>query len=101
MAPVTHRGSSDRVDPSPGCTFSVVICTRNRAAFLADAIRSVLDQQYPKDRYELLVVDNGSCDATRAVVESHLTSGEVPVSYHREGRLGVSLRPLSVGRDNR
>lgn len=99
MAPVTHRGSSDPVAPPGGRAFSVVICTRNRAAFLAAAIRSVLEQQYPRDRTELLVIDNDSRDATRAVVEAHLGAGEVPVSYHREPRLGVSFaRNLGIER---
>jgi glycosyltransferase involved in cell wall biosynthesis len=82
-----------------GSTFSVVICTRDRAGFLADAIRSVLDQQYPAERYELLVVDNGSLAATRAAVEPHRGVSRVPVSYHRERRLGVAFaRNLGIAR---
>ncbi len=72
-------------------TFSVVICTRNRARFLAQAIQSVRDQRYAKDRYELLVVDNDSSDGTRALVEPHAASPGVSVSYHHEPRLGVSF----------
>jgi glycosyltransferase involved in cell wall biosynthesis len=71
-------------------TFSVVICTRNRARFLVEAIQSALDQQYPKDRYELLVVDNDSSDGTRALVEPYLASAAISVSYHHEPHLGVS-----------
>ena len=99
VAPVTHGGIPDQVEPSRRCTFSVVICTRNRDQFLADTIRSVLEQQYPQDRYELLVVDNGSRDATRAVVEPYVASSRAPVSYHRESRLGVSFaRNLGIAR---
>jgi glycosyltransferase involved in cell wall biosynthesis len=72
-------------------TFSVVICTRNRAHFLSRAIQSVLDQQHAKDRYELLVIDNDSSDGTRALVESYLTPAPVAVSYHHEPRLGVAF----------
>lgn len=89
---MTTRGPSDPGAPARDPTFfSVVICTRDRAAFLGDAIRSVRDQQYPKDRYELLVVDNDSRDATRAVVAPHLAAGEPSVSYYCERRLGVSF----------
>jgi len=82
-----------------GCTFSVVICTRNRAGFLGRAIDSVLAQEYPKDRYELIVVDNGSSDGTRALVERSLISAPVRVSYHVEERVGASFaRNLGIER---
>ena len=102
MASVPQRAERDSIDRSRGCSFSVVICTRNRAAFLADAIRSVLAQQYPPDRIELLVVDNGSGDQTRAAVAPFLTASTVPVSYHRERRLGVAIaRNLGIARSRR
>jgi glycosyltransferase involved in cell wall biosynthesis len=44
---------------------SVVIPVYNGAAYLAQAIESVRAQRYP--RYEILVIDNGSEDATREV----------------------------------
>lgn len=49
-----------------GPTFSVVICTYNRAELLPRAIDSVLAQTL--DDFELVVVDDGSTDATGAVV---------------------------------
>jgi glycosyltransferase involved in cell wall biosynthesis len=54
---------------------SVIIPTYNRATFLKEAITSVLEQEYfrrpgPDHLYELLVVDDGSEDETRGVVES-------------------------------
>lgn len=80
-------------------TFSVVVCTRNRARFLERAIDSVVAQEYPKDRYELIVVDNDSSDGTRALVERYLISAPVSVSYNIERRLGVSFaRNLGVER---
>jgi glycosyltransferase involved in cell wall biosynthesis len=46
---------------------SVVLPTYNRAGFLPDAIQSVLDQSFEK--WELLVVDDGSTDETSIVVQ--------------------------------
>jgi glycosyltransferase involved in cell wall biosynthesis len=46
---------------------TVAICTRNRAAFLDKAIRSMLPQLTPDT--ELLVVDNSSTDDTHLVCE--------------------------------
>lgn len=48
---------------------SVIIPTYNRAAFLREAIDSVCAQT-EKD-FELIIVDDGSTDATRNVVESY------------------------------
>ena len=49
---------------------SVVVPTRNRAALLLDALGSLVEQDYPADRYEILVVDDGSIDDTPSVVEA-------------------------------
>jgi glycosyltransferase involved in cell wall biosynthesis len=43
---------------------SVVVPTRDRAALVGDALRSLLTQDYPIDRYEILIVDDGSTDET-------------------------------------
>lgn len=45
---------------------SVVICTLNRAQYLRIALQSLVCQVVP-DRFEVLVVDNGSSDSTPAV----------------------------------
>lgn len=52
----------------PPCV-SVIIPTWNRAEFVRDAIDSVLAQDYPS--LELLVIDDGSTDATPEVVRSY------------------------------
>lgn len=54
---------------------SIIIPTYNRATLLAEAIQSVLDQEYFQDRpgasdYELWVIDDGSTDQTRETVRS-------------------------------
>jgi glycosyltransferase involved in cell wall biosynthesis len=49
-------------------TISVVIPTRNRAAYLLEALRSVFEQTY-RD-FEIIVVDDGSTDGTQQALES-------------------------------
>jgi glycosyltransferase involved in cell wall biosynthesis len=48
---------------------SVVIPTYNHAKYLKQAIDSVLEQDYPN--FELIVLDDGSTDQTRSVLESY------------------------------
>ena len=49
---------------------SVIIPTRNRASYLQQALASITKQSYPMDFFEVIVIDNGSTDNTRQVVES-------------------------------
>jgi glycosyltransferase involved in cell wall biosynthesis len=55
--------------------FSIVIATRNRAAYLERALRS-LQAQSGAPAFETIVVDNGSSDGTRALVEEIARSFE-------------------------
>jgi len=52
----------------PACT--VIIPTYNRATLLGYTLASLARQSLPADRFEVMVVDDGSSDPTRAVVES-------------------------------
>lgn len=63
---------------------SVVIATFNRAEYLAQSITSVLNQSFQD--FELVIMDDGSTDDTRAVVEA-LDDGRI--TYCREERSGI------------
>ena len=70
---------------------SVVIATYNRANFLPATITSVLKQRFQD--YELIVVDNGSTDGTRNLLEAYQSR----VSYvYQENRGPSAARNLGV-----
>jgi glycosyltransferase involved in cell wall biosynthesis len=69
--------------------FSVILCTYNRAAILAQTLRSLESvRQPPGLAWELVLVDNNSNDGTRAVVEAATSRGVLPCRYVFEPRQG-------------
>lgn len=78
-----------QVSPGAEPLLSVVICTRNRAELLSRALTSVVEQEFPRTDYEILIVDNGSSDRTREVANQFQT--RAVVRYLREERLGLCV----------
>jgi cellulose synthase/poly-beta-1,6-N-acetylglucosamine synthase-like glycosyltransferase len=52
---------------------SVIIPCRNEEAFIGTCLDSLLANDYPKDRFEIFVVDGESSDGTVRVVEGYTT----------------------------
>ncbi|HRO42307.1 MAG TPA: glycosyltransferase family A protein [Flavipsychrobacter sp.] len=50
---------------------SAVICSYNRARFIIDAVESIFNQHFDKEKYEVIVVDNNSTDNTLALLEKY------------------------------
>lgn len=67
---------------------SIVICTRNRCEHLRESLAQMASIAVPEAwRVELVVVDNGSSDGTRAVVEA-AGLPNMPVRYVYEPKAG-------------
>ncbi len=49
--------------------FSFLLVVRNEEAYIRNLLESVLNQDFPQDRYEVIVVDGESQDATPQIVE--------------------------------
>lgn len=69
---------------------SVVIPTRNRPASALETLRSVLRSDYPSERYEVIVVDNGSGADERFDLAAVESSGDVKVRLLQEEAPGGS-----------
>ncbi len=53
---------------------SVVIPTYNYKNYIIEAVNSILNQTYPKDKIEIIVVDDGSTDGTNLVLKEFIES---------------------------
>ena len=67
---------------------SAIVCTYNRSTYLRKALGSLVDQSLSKDQYEVIVIDNGSQDDTRQVIDEF--SWMPNLKYVYEPNLGLS-----------
>jgi len=68
---------------------SVVIPAYNEEDVIEDTILSVVNQSYPKNRYEIIVVDDGSKDRTRKIVRKLMKKIKKPkirLLVHRKNK---------------
>lgn len=68
---------------------SVIIPTRNRCFFLQKALESLTKQTFSMERFEVIVIDNGSTDDTKAITESF--DGKFKLQYHYDDRPGLHV----------
>jgi glycosyltransferase involved in cell wall biosynthesis len=80
---------------SPAPDVSVVVSTFNRAPLLGPLLDGLRGQTLGRDRFEVVVVDDGSTDDTAAVLERELARGELDLRVIRRDRNAG----LTVGRE--
>ena len=69
---------------------SVIVCTYNRCETLKQTLPSLLQQKFPDENYEIIVVDNNSTDNTAGVVAEFNRSGNKQIRYVKELQQGLS-----------
>lgn len=65
---------------------SVIIPTYNRCRSLERALQTVADVDFPREQFEVVVVDNNSNDDTPKVAKQFRNSG-IALKYVKEPRL--------------
>ncbi len=75
---------------------SVIIPTYNRACFIGEAIHSVLTQTYTN--LEVLVVDDGSIDNTKSIIESIFDPRVHYIYQPNRGRSSARNKALSLAK---
>jgi cellulose synthase/poly-beta-1,6-N-acetylglucosamine synthase-like glycosyltransferase len=77
---------------------SVIVAARDEEKFIGQCLQSLVQQTYPANRYEIIIVDDGSTDTTASIVRSfsdrysnvHLLS--LPAGIER----GTGRKPLAI-----
>jgi glucosyl-dolichyl phosphate glucuronosyltransferase len=73
---------------APVIKVTVAIPTYNRADFLRQTLAGIARQQFPREHFEVLVIDNNSRDHTRRVV-AEFASAQPPPRYVAETQQGL------------
>ena len=63
---------------------SIILTCYNRERWVARAIRSAIAQKFPKNEFEVIVVDDGSTDHSREIIDNF--SDSIVKIYHDENR---------------
>jgi hypothetical protein len=71
--------------PGGELDFSIVIDNFNYADLVGAAVESCLAQDYPANRYEIVVVDDGSTDGSREVLERYRADSRVRLHCKANG----------------
>jgi len=66
LEPKEHRASTKLDEPF----VSIIVPTRNEEKYIGQCLKSLASQTYPKDKFEVIIVDGLSEDKTLQVVKS-------------------------------
>jgi glycosyltransferase involved in cell wall biosynthesis len=72
-------------------TVSIIIPTFNRSGILGITLESCVNQNYPKDLFEIIVADNNSSDNTKQIVEEWASKSPVRIRYIFEAEQGAHI----------
>ncbi len=57
-------------------TFSIIIPAYNASTYILRCLDSVVNQDFPKDEYEIIVIDDCSADETASVIEKYIADNQ-------------------------
>ena len=69
---------------------TVGLCTRNCERTISEAIRSVVEQDFPHELMEVIVVDGGSQDKTLKIITQCLSETSIKATFFSE-RVGLGF----------
>jgi len=87
-------------EQKPSHFLSVVIAARNEEDFIVNCLDGLIAQTFPTNKFEVIVVDDESCDNTSKIVQEY-TKAHPHIMLKHVGSdfpdMSAKKRPLSVG----
>lgn len=78
---------------------SIITPTYNNKDYLKATLMSIESLEYPKDRYEVIIADDGSTDGTREMVAEIKDKFSYPLKYYRQENKGPGVaRNLGISK---
>lgn len=78
--------------------FSVVMPAHNEGGYIEDTLAKIAALEYPQDRFEILVIENGSTDDTYAKAKRFARSNLRVYSFSKKGVSGARNRGSELAR---
>ena len=76
-------------------TFSIIIPTKDRPGLLAACLRSIAQLDFPREEYEVLVVNDGGVQSLAGVIEQ--LEGDLPIRYFHQPLSGGPAAARNTG----
>lgn len=70
---------------------TVIIPTYNRSKILKDCLERLTKQDFVKSEYELIIIDDGSTDNTKKIVEKFIKKSSVEIKYLYQKNQGQGI----------
>lgn len=70
---------------------SLVIAAHNEGEVINDRIQNALALEYPRDRFEIMIVSDGSTDSTNVIVESYANRGVKLLAFEKNRGKAAAL----------
>jgi GT2 family glycosyltransferase len=71
--------------------FSFIIATYNRKNDLLTLLDSISGLDYPMDFIEVIIVDDGSSDGTKAAIDDTIRASDIPIRYEYQQNQGPGV----------
>jgi len=69
---------------------SVIVATYNRVDVIKDCIDSILSQDFPKDKYEVIIIDSSTTDSVKKIIEECYPISNPKINYYYQKKEGLA-----------
>jgi cellulose synthase/poly-beta-1,6-N-acetylglucosamine synthase-like glycosyltransferase len=89
---VQERANTKRIT-----SFSIIISARNEAKNIPSLLKSIESLEYPKEAFEVILIDDRSTDDTRAVAEQFVSRFPLKVLLQTDAQLAPKKSAIGMG----